>query len=308
VTFPVEVDQDRGVVTVRTDCLEISVDLGGPADRPPVLLLHGWPDAPRGFCGLAHQLHAGGWRTVTPYLRGSGPTRFRSEGTPRVGTGVALAQDAIDLLDGLGIERCAVVGHDWGARAAYTLAALFPERVSCIAALALAYQPRGAFSMPDFEQARSFWYQWLMYVDAGADAVRRDPVGFARLQWETWSPPGWFDDQEFTATADSFGNPDWVAITLHAYRSRFLSSEATDPRYEALRLLLGRIDILSTPTLMIQGGADSCDRPDESAGLEGFFTGGYHRVVLDGVGHFPHREAVGAVSDLVLDHLREHGG
>ena len=47
------------------------------------------------------------------------------------------------------------------------------------------------------------------------------PIGFARVQWDTWSPPGWFDDEEFDATARSFENPDWLPITLHAYRSRF---------------------------------------------------------------------------------------
>jgi hypothetical protein len=43
------------------------------------------------------------------------------------------AQDAIDLAAQLGLDRFAVVGHDWGARTAYTLAALFPQRVTRIA-------------------------------------------------------------------------------------------------------------------------------------------------------------------------------
>jgi pimeloyl-ACP methyl ester carboxylesterase len=291
------------VTTVHTECLDISVEVSGPAEGSPVVVLHGWPDAPRGFAGMMPSLHAGGYRTITPYLRGCGPTRFRSPDTPRVGSGVALAQDAIDLADGLGLERFAVLGHDWGARAAYTMAALFPDRVTSIAALALGYQPRGRFTMPDFEQARSFWYQWLMYVDEGAEAVRRDPVGFARLQWDTWSPPGWFDDAEFEATSSSFGNPDWAAVTLQAYRSRFLPDEVRDPRYAALERRLGEVETLEVPTLMIQGGSDFCDRPAASAGLERHFTGGYRRTVLDGVGHFPHREAPGDVADLVLAHF-----
>jgi pimeloyl-ACP methyl ester carboxylesterase len=291
------------MTTVRTECLDISVEVGGPAQGSPVIVLHGWPDAPRGFAGILPLLHAGGYRTITPYLRGSGPTRFRSPTTPRVGSGVALAQDAIDLADGLGLERFAVLGHDWGARAAYTMAALFPDRLTSIAALALAYQPRGRFTMPDFTQARSFWYQWLMYVDEGAEAVRRDPVGFARVQWDTWSPPGWFDDAEFDATSSSFGNPDWVAVTLQAYRSRFLPDELRDPRYASLEQRLGEVETLDVPTLMIQGGSDYCDRPSASAGMERYFTGGYRRTVLDAVGHFPHREATAAVADQVLAHF-----
>jgi pimeloyl-ACP methyl ester carboxylesterase len=123
----------------------------------------------------------------------------------------------------------AVVAHDWGGRAAYTLAALWPERLASIAALALGYQPRGRFVLPDFAQCQRFWYQWLLYVDAGADAVIGDPIGFARRHWERWSPSGWFDEAEFGATASVFRHPDWSAITLNAYRSRFHAAEPVDP-------------------------------------------------------------------------------
>ncbi|HEV2673255.1 MAG TPA: alpha/beta hydrolase [Aliidongia sp.] len=286
----------------RTDILEIVYEAGGPVDGLPVMLLHGWPDAPRAWNGILPDLHKAGFRTIVPFLRGSGPTRFLSGETVRFGHGVALAQDAIDLADRLGIDRFAVIGHDWGARAAYTLAALFSDRISRIAALALAFQPRGAFGLPQFPQARRFWYQWFMALDQGAAAVRADPKGFARIQWDTWSPPGWFDEAEFAATAESFENPDWVAITLNAYRARW-RPEATDLRYAGLLRRLATIERLSTPTLMIQGGADCCDEPASSEGWEPCFEGGYKRLVLDGVGHFPQREAPGAVAAAVLAHL-----
>lgn len=133
-----------------------------------------------------------------------------------------MAQDAIDLADRLGIAKFHVVGHDWGARIAYTLAALFPERVSLIAALALAYHPRGQFNVPDFQQAMRFWYQFLQCTPGGADAVRKDPIGFARIQWETWSPTGWFSDLDFFEASEHFAHPDWSEVTLNAYRGRYL--------------------------------------------------------------------------------------
>ena len=108
--------------SVKTAVLRIELDEEGPPDGEPLLLLHGWPDAPRGWRPVAARLHESGWRTIVPALRGSGATRFRSPDAPRDGRGVALAADAIDLLDVLGIERIPVVGHDWGARVAYTLA------------------------------------------------------------------------------------------------------------------------------------------------------------------------------------------
>jgi pimeloyl-ACP methyl ester carboxylesterase len=288
--------------SVQTKVLEISYDEGGPSDGPAVLLLHGWPDDPRGWRKVATRLHAAGFRTVSPYLRGFGPTRFLAGDTVRDGRGVALAQDAIDLANALRLERFAVVGHDWGARAAYTLAALFPERVTRIVGIALAYQPRGSFTLPPFSQARRFWYQWFMTLDGGADAMRADPTGFARIQWDTWSPPGWFDDAEFATTAKSFANSDWTKVTLHAYRGRW-QPVASDSRYDVLQSRLSETEAISTPTLMIQGGMDYCDEPSSSEGLDAYFTGGYRRIVLGDIGHFPPREAPDAVADAVIEHL-----
>jgi pimeloyl-ACP methyl ester carboxylesterase len=294
------------VNSIRTELLEIAYEQSGPSEGAPVFLLHGWPDAPRGWSRVAQRLHAEGWRTIIPYLRGSRPTRFLREDTPRFAGAVALAQDAIDLANALKLNRFAIAGHDWGARAAYTMAALFPERVTAVAALALAYQPRGAFALPDFEQSRRFWYQWFQCVDGGAEAVRRDPVGFARIQWNTWSPPGWFEEAEFIATAESFMDPDWAAITLNAYRSRWVIGEAVDRRYDALQKKLSETDYLSIPTLMIQGEADSCDAPEESEGLDRFFTRGYRRILIRGAGHFLHREAPGEVAAGVNRWLQDH--
>jgi pimeloyl-ACP methyl ester carboxylesterase len=285
------------MVKVRTATLEISYSDSGRGE--PVLLLHGWPDSARGWNQIRNGLVATGYRVIVPDLRGSGGTRFLDEATIRDGTEVALAQDVLDLADVLALRRFAVVGHDWGARVAYTLAAVAPVRLTSITALGVQYQPRGEFAMGSFDQARRFWYQWLMYLDAGAEAIARDPLGFARIQWDTWSPSGWFDDAEFAATARSFGNPDWVAITLSAYRSRFLDSEPRDPRFSQLRGELAATEHIRVPTLMIHGGADACDPPVLSEGLEHHFDD-YRRIVLDGVGHFPHREA----PDRVLDEIR----
>ena len=176
---------------MTTDVLELAYAEVGSPDGPPVVLLHGWPDAARSWGPVAARLADSGYRVLLPEWRGTGGTRFHAEDTVRDATASALASDVLDLVGALGIERFAVVGHDWGARVAYALAAFVPERLASIAGLALAYQPRGEFVFPPFAQAQNFWYQWLMYVDAGAEAVRRDPVGFARRQWETWSPPGW---------------------------------------------------------------------------------------------------------------------
>ena len=172
-----------------------------------------------------------------------------------------MAQDVIELANKLGIEQFSVVGHDWGARIAYTLAALFPNRVRAIAALALAYQPRGEFPLGSFVQSKQFWYQFFQCTPAGAEAVRHDPVGFARIQWETWSPEGWFDDEDFDTASKDFDRPDWAEITLNSYRSRYLAGECVDARYDSLQAKLKHTVTIDVPTLMIQGASDFCDLP-----------------------------------------------
>lgn len=292
------------MITLTTERLEIAYADEG--DGPPVLLLHGWPDSPRCWDRVAPALRAAGYRTVVPALRGFAPTRFRDPATPRTAQAVALAADAVDLLDGLGLDRVAVVGHDWGARAAYALAALVPDRLSALVGIAVAYSPGGAYVTPDFAQARRWWYQWLLCTDGGADAVRADPAGFARLQWETWSPPGWYDEAELAATAVAWRDPDFAAVTLHGYRVRW-GADPHDPAYAELERRVAAVTELAVPALMVQGGADECDPPVTSEGLDGHSRAGYRRVVVPGAGHFVPREAPERTAELVLAHLAGAG-
>src|SRR5262249_58843622 len=64
--------------SVRTSSLEIVYDEGGPPSGAPVLLMHGWPYGPRVYDAVVSRLVEAGCRTIVPYLRGFGPTRFLS--------------------------------------------------------------------------------------------------------------------------------------------------------------------------------------------------------------------------------------
>jgi pimeloyl-ACP methyl ester carboxylesterase len=288
-----------------TSLLEIAYETGGPEQGPPVLLIHGWPDDARTFDKVAPALQEAGFRTYAPWLRGFGPTRFLAGETPRSGQIGALAGDMIELADALGLERFAIVGHDWGARIAYFLAAILPERIERIAALSVGWEP-GGLATPGLVQARAFWYQWFMATERGAAVVREKGRDFARFQWETWGPPRWFDEADFAVTAAAFDNPDWAQITLHAYRVRW-GEAVPDPRYAALEERQKEVRQIVVPTLMIQGGDDRCVLPAATEGKERHFAGPYRRVVLEGIGHFPTREAPEEVAKLVVDFLGEHG-
>jgi pimeloyl-ACP methyl ester carboxylesterase len=117
---------------VRTGTLEIAYEDSGPVDGPPIFLLHGFPYDPRAYDGIVPPLVDAGYRTLVPYLRGYGPSRFLDAAIPRSGQQAALAHDLVELMDALEIERAAHVGYDWGGRAACIRAALWPQRVRCL--------------------------------------------------------------------------------------------------------------------------------------------------------------------------------
>jgi pimeloyl-ACP methyl ester carboxylesterase len=200
-----------------------------------------------------------------------------------------VAQDALDLTRVLGIDRFSVVGHDWGARTAYTLAALVPERLDSIAALSLAYSPKGTFPVPPFKQSRAWWYQWFMSVDCGADSVREDPIGFARISMGDLEPRGLVHRGRVQGDI--------------SYRGRW-RHEPKDLQYDGLRERVKGVERLSVPTLMIQGMADGTVIPISTERKDGCFTNGYRRIELEGVGHFPMREAPEKVAAALIEHLR----
>ena len=287
---------------VSTPLLEVAYETGGPEHGPPVLLLHGWPDDVRTYDDVRPTLHAAGFRTFVPWLRGFGPTRFLSPSTPRSGQISAMAQDALDFADALRIDRFRIVGHDWGARIAYFLASLVPARVERMVTISLGWDP-GPLMTPSLSQARNFWYQWFMATERGAEIVRTDGTAFARFQWTTWSPPGWFDEPDFAVTARSFQNPDWPAITLHSYRVRWGAAEP-DPQYAEIERRQREIRTIDVPTLLIHGTDDRCVDASTSEGKERNFTAGYERRVIPGVGHFPARESPATVAEWTVEFLR----
>ncbi|HEY2754504.1 MAG TPA: alpha/beta hydrolase [Pseudolabrys sp.] len=92
-------------------------------------------------------------------------------------------------------------------------------------------------------------------------------------------------------------------LTLHSYRVRWGEAAEPDPRYSAPDARVKAARTIGTPTMMIQGGADRVTLPASTEGKEKNFTGDYARRVLDGVGHFPTREAADAVNTLLLAFL-----
>ena len=285
---------------VDTSLLRVAYEEWNPAGSRTVVLLHGWPDSIRSWSGVAPGLALAGWRVLVPALRGFLPTHFLRDDTPRTGQLAALGCDLLEFIDALGLKQPALVGHDWGARAVAIACGLRSGVASHLVMISVAYgsnDPSQALSLP---QARNYWYHWYMATPRGERTVREDGRNFARIMWDTWSPPDWYLSEEFEATAKAFENADWADITLHSYRHRWGHAPG-DPRHEQDECRLHPAPVLDVPTLLLHGAADGVNHPDTSLGKEVLFRGPYERRLLAGVGHFPQREAPAEVLAVLLN-------
>jgi len=285
---------------VTTGALEIAYEERNAGARDAVLLLHGFPDDVRTWDALLERPELAGTRAIAPWTRGFGATRFLDPVAPRTGQVSALARDALDLLDALGIERCTLIGHDWGARCAYAAAVLAPERFERVIALSVGYATNVAHQRMSYPQAEAYWYQWLFATPRGEAALREDRRAFCRYLWTRWSPSWHFDDATFERTAAAFDNPDFPDVVLHSYRSRW-GFAPPDPRYAADDAKLAGDPPLAVPVAVVHGDEDGATLPEATEGKERYFPAGYVRVVARGAGHFVQRENPALVAEVVAN-------
>jgi pimeloyl-ACP methyl ester carboxylesterase len=292
--------------TIITDTLEIAYEERGEPSGTAVVLLHGFPDDPRAWDDVVSGLASEGFRTIAPFLRGFGPTRFRQADTPRSGQQGALAYDLHGLIGALRLQQPILVGYDWGARAACTVATLWPAEVGGLISIGgynvedLSLDLRPASASQEFKG----WYQWYLHTERGKAGLAQNRREICRLLWELWCPNWKFSDAVFEETAASFENPDFVEIVVHSYRHRYGAAPG-DPELEPIeRRLVGQPRI-TIPTIVLHGEGDGVHPHELSEGQERLFSAYYERQLIPGAGHLFPREApeavVAAVRKLALE-------
>lgn len=287
---------------INAGVLNIGYAEVGPANGPVVILLHGWPYDIYSYAEVAPILADRGYRVIIPYLRGYGTTRFLSDRTRRNGQQSALAVDVIALMDALHIDKATIGGFDWGARTADIVAALWPERCTALVSvsgyLIGSQQANKAPLKPSAEL--SWWYQFYFATDrgqAGYETYRKD---FAKLIWKTASPQWQFTDAAFEQSAESFENPDHVAIVIDNYRWRLGLSKG-EKKYDAYEKILAASPVIAVPTITMEGEANGAPHPNPSA-YAAKFKGPYKHYTLAGsIGHNLPQEAPKAFADAIVE-------
>ncbi len=283
--------------TVRANGLDFPILEAG--EGPLVICLHGFPDHARSWTALIERLAGEGYHAVAPAMRGYWPAGKAPNGCYQ---SWATGSDAVALIDALGAQKAFVIGHDWGAAAAYAAATLAPEKVEKLVTMAVPYGPQvGAAIAMDGDQQRRSWYMFFFQLPMAGMAVAMNDFAFIDRLWAEWSP-GYVPTADDRAALKAMFAQDGVLEETLAYYRQLFTASAIKPEWGEMAAKAG--GPISAPTLYLHGHDDGCIGLSVSEGMEAQFTGGLRKVVVPDAGHFLQLEQPNIVADEVLSFLR----
>ena len=249
---------------------------------PLVVLVHGFPDTPATWDTIRPSLVAAGYRVVTPWTRGYAPSGIPAD---RMTSPETMGRDIVDLIAYLGEKTAVVVGHDWGAAAAYAAATLAPEVVTQLVTIAIPHPGTLHLTPRQLWKGRHFVY---LAGRRGVRIMEKDDFAHVDELYHRWAP-GWdVPPAEIEAVKASFRQPGSVDAALGYYRG----AREPEPLFDQK---------ISVPTLAICG-ADDAFTPQDFARAATAFTGPYSFVVLPGE-HWPQHQSADAFRQTLMDFL-----
>ena len=261
--------------------LEFAVTDAG--EGPAVLLLHGFPDS--GYL-WRHQVKAlveAGYRAIAPDLRGFGESA-RPEGVERYGIGNIL-DDLSGILDLVGVERAHVVGHDWGAAAAWMFATTRPDRTDRLVAISVGHPAQ--FMMPGLRQLQRSWYMLLFQFEGVAEEALQ------RNDWAIFRDM--FDGGDVERNVADLARPGALTAGLNWYRANMppallMSEPIPFPQ-------------IAAPTMGIWSDRDFALGEEQMTGSQAQVSGPWRYERVEGVGHHVPVLVPDRLSRLLIDFL-----
>ena len=267
----------------------LNVALSGDQRSPAVIFLHGFPESHRTWRSLAPKLQDR-FYLVMPDQRGfAGSDRPQDEKAYRTDT---LIDDIFGLADALGLERFALVGHDWGGAIAWAAALKRPERLTRLAIINAPHPWIFQKSLiEDADQRAASQYITAFRTPGFEQAV--EEMGYEAFFRKTFSKHvalGAIPEAEKRQYLADWSQPGGLTAMLNWYRG---SKAVVPPPGLTVPLpdwLLKAFPKIQVPTLVIWGMKDTALLPVQLDGLEELVDD-LSIVRLPGAGHFAPWEA-----------------
>ena len=309
-----------------TNGIELHLVEAGPEDGPPVVLCHGFPElvvlvAPPDPRARRRRLPRARARTSAGYGESDRPEPIEDYDIHH------LTGDLLGLLDDIGAEKAAFVGHDWGSMVVGQMALLHPDRMTGVVAMSVPLLPRGPMAPVALMRAAfgdSFFY--ILYfqepgvadADLGADPGRDDDADARRAgRAAATTPPTSPASPTPTAAGSSTGSrsrpssPPWLSQEeLDHYIEVFTRTGFTgginwyrnfDRNWETTPQLDGVH--VTIPSAFITGSADPVNVMSPAAVMDGHVLDHRGNTIVEGAGHWVQQEAPDEVNAALLTFL-----
>lgn len=271
-----------GVRVTGEGGVELEVVVDGPDDGTPVLFMHGWPDTHDLWRHQVQALAAAGYRTIAPDLRG-----FGASDKPTDVDAYQLKNTVFDMLavlDATGTDKTHVVAHDWGAAAAWGLAAFLPDRVHTLTALSVGHP--NAFRDAGFEQRMRSWYMLLFNFE-----------GIAEKWFALNGKQMLASHPDRDAVLAAMAEPGALTASLGWYRAN------AHPR----TLISGPVELprVTVPVLGVWSSGDFALTERQMTGSKDYVDGPFRYERIDGAAHWMPAEVPDQVTALLQSFLAE---
>ncbi len=273
---------------LRVDVGDLTFDVraSGPEDGRPVLLLHGFPQTSGCWAGVTPLLTQAGLRTYAPdqlgYSPGARPADVDAYTTQN------LAQVTADLMTALAIPVADVVGHDWGANVAWSLAAWHSDRVRSLTAVSVPHPAAytAAFRVDPEQKERSAYIRLFWQEGKAEEVLLADDARRLRRMYDVENSgisPETVD--EYVAVLSA---PGALTAALNWYRA--MSSDT-------------RVDPVEVPTTYVWSDGDVAIGRTAAEACANYVTGDYRYVELPGVTHWIPEQAPEQLARAILDRV-----
>jgi pimeloyl-ACP methyl ester carboxylesterase len=290
---------------VKINGIELAVAEHGPADGPVVVLLHGFPELGYSWRHQVAPLADAGYRVLVPDMRGFGDSDA-PEAVEEYAVDV-LARDVLGLLDHAGAEQGVLVGHDWGADAAWKTAWLHPDRIRAVAGLSVPFIPRApAPPVPIMREhpGPNFYIVWFQEPGVAEAALSRDvrrTIATTRVWDAEWAArtddnpptPSFMTEEELDVYVRAFTRTGFRG-GLNYYRN-------IDRNWERTAAVADRR--ITQPALFLTGERDPVRTFMPAEAMTGWVTDLRMNEVIPDSGHWVQQDAPKAVNECLLGWL-----
>lgn len=257
----------------------ITLNVATAGEGRPVVLLHGFPDTHKTWRKQVPALVKAGYRVIMPDLRGYG----ESDAPPNVAdySASTLSADVIGLLDAMKIERCYLIGHDWGSLIGWHVCMDAPERIERFAALSVGHP--NAYANAGIAQKLRAWYAGLFQLPGIAEAMV-SAGDLAALKRQA------ADEGQVADWRANFARPGRLTAALNYYRANKQLA------------LSGSYPPVSVPVLGVWSEGDPALTEAQMRDSAKYVAGSFEYERLEGdVGHWLQLTEARKVNKLLVD-------